>query len=68
MSQNEIDQLNKEIMAVQEMLALVLLTVGEPVFVSHETMEDVKRNGWKQAIAVEEDLRRDGFEFKLVPL
>lgn len=60
----ERDQLRRELLGVQEMLAFVLLTVGEPVVVTKESLS--KGLPPNVQIAVDEDLENNAFRFYLV--
>lgn len=57
--EEKIAALEKSVSAMQELLALVLDAVGEPVTVSHERIADTKKNGWGiQAIQIDGDPAR----------
>jgi len=64
MSDKTADELEVELRAAHEMLALVLYEVGEPVEVSKETMVNGLPEGAE--IRIDDDLQKDCFIFSLV--
>lgn len=58
-----IAELERELRGVQEMLALVLNTVGEPVTVTKEAMRAGLPNGAQ--IRIDDDITADAFVFSL---
>lgn len=57
------EELEKEWLAAQEMLALVLKAIGYPVVVSRKMMHEGLPNG--SFISIENDIENDSFVFKL---
>lgn len=57
-------ELERELRGIQEMLALVLLEVGEPVVVSKATMREGLPKG--SEIMIEDNVAEDSFVFSLV--
>ena len=62
--EEERDALRKELIGTQEMLAFVLKTIGEPVVVTKETLD----NGLppNTQIAVDDDIAKNAFVFSLI--
>jgi len=60
--EEERDNLRKELRAVQEMLAQVLYSVGEPVVVTKENMGNLPDG---TQIMIDDDLQREAFVFSL---
>ena len=58
----QIEILEKELAGTQQMLALVLKTIGEPVVVTKETIANGLGN---QLIQVDDDIAADAFIFQL---
>jgi hypothetical protein len=58
-----IASLERELIGTQEMLAFVLKAVGEPVFVSKQSI--TRGLGDHAQIQVDDDIERDGFVFTL---
>lgn len=62
--ENERDALRRELIGVQEMLAFVLLEIGEPVIVSKKMLADGLPEGVQ--IAVDDNAEEEAFVFSLV--
>lgn len=62
--EEERDQLKRELLGVQEMLAFVLQEVGEPIVVTKETL--AKGLPSDVQIAVDDDVQSEAFIFSLV--
>jgi len=60
---NEVEDLRKQLIGVQEMLALVLKQVGQPVVVTGKTIREGLPAG--VGISVEQDIENDCFIFSL---
>lgn len=60
---SEVEDLHREVYGLQEMIAAILYTVGEPVEVSKETLSKLNT---RMRINVEDDIQREMFVFKLV--
>lgn len=59
----EVAQLRRELLGVQEMLFFVLKAIDKPVMVTKESM--VRENMKDQMINIEDDLQRDAFIFSV---
>lgn len=62
-NEEEIARLNRELIGIQEMLAFVLLEVGEPVVVRKETLAKGLEDNMQ--IAIDDNDALDAFVFSL---